>query len=381
MQKKRIKVLQFLHGFGVGGAEKMVKQYCELFEKEKIDLVVLCIHNYHSILDQELMRLGIRVIYINEKIDKYIFGPTVLKKPIHRLLRKYMVGHYIKKENPDIIHLHLFLNNCLLKAKPDKSKKIFYTVHFEPQKFQETKEGIKEYRAIKKLCKNYDIKIIALHEEAKVVLNNLFQPSEMIVLNNGINVKLFQNVGSREELRKIFKIKQDLVVIGHVGGFRSVKNHEFLIDIFREMLQENENMQLWLVGDGGLSEKIHQKVIRYNICDKVIFWGIRNDIPNLMKMMNIMVFPSYSEGLSLTLVETQIVGIPALVSNGVSRETMFSNYIHFYSLEKTAAEWALEAFKIMENKEKIRYENIEKWDIESNVRVLQDIYFRSMEKG
>lgn len=378
--KKKIKVMQLIHGFPVGGAEQMVMQYCELLDKDKIDVVALCVHNDHSEFNRELQQKDVRVIYINDVIDKYLLVPAFMRKAVHYCLRICFMRHYIKKEKPDIIHSHLCLDKFLLKARPNKNTRFFHTVHFEIEGYKQD-EKKKYCKPLIKLCKRYDGTIIALHEEAKTNLRKLFRDEKIAVLNNAIDMEAFRIVETKEELRDEFEIKQKLMIIGHVGGLRPVKNHDFLLDVFAEVLKKNENAQLWFVGDGVLSEYLQQKAMKLEIRDKVIFWGIRKDIPQLMRMMDIMVFPSLSEGLSLTLVEAQAIGIPLLISDSVSDETAFSNLLHFYSLQKSAKEWAMQVHHILENQNEIRYTNIEKWDIRSNVRKLENLYFQSLGRG
>lgn len=377
MQKK-IKVMQLIHGFPVGGAEQIARQYCELLNKDKIDVVALCVHNHHSAFDSELELKGIRVIYINDEIDRYFPVPAFMRKLVHNCLRRFIMPYYIRKEKPDVIHSHSNLNEYVLRAKLSPKTKIFHTVHSDA--YVDLKKK-KDRRAINQLGRRYDVTVVALHDEEIEKLGKLLKNVKIIVLNNGIDLEAFRAVGTKEELRDEYRIEQNLTVIGHVGGLRPVKNHDFLLDVFVEVLKINENAQLWLVGDGVLSKYLKQKAEKLGILDKVIFWGVRRDIPKLMKMMDIMVFPSLDEGLGIAVVEAQAVGIPTLASDGVPIGASFSNLVHFYSLQKSAKEWTLQVFYIMEHHREIKYNGIEKWDIRSIVRKLEDLYFQSLEKG
>ena len=62
----KIKVVQFISGMNIGGAETIVKNYCLLLDKEKMNLTLLCIHNHHSMYDKELKNAGIHVIYADD---------------------------------------------------------------------------------------------------------------------------------------------------------------------------------------------------------------------------------------------------------------------------------------------------------------------------
>ena len=99
-----IRVVQFIHGLSIGGAETLVKNYCLLFDKKEIDITVVCLMNHHSAYDRELQEKGIRVIYIYDIIDNMVKGPSVLKKASHRFLGPFVFRHIMYKLKPDIVH-------------------------------------------------------------------------------------------------------------------------------------------------------------------------------------------------------------------------------------------------------------------------------------
>ena len=87
-----IKVLQFIHGFNMGGAETIVKNYCLNFNKDNIDLYVLCWDRYNSPYDKELKDAGINVKYLCD--DMPFYGK---EKIIFRIINKIQLYANIKK--------------------------------------------------------------------------------------------------------------------------------------------------------------------------------------------------------------------------------------------------------------------------------------------
>src|SRR5690606_14971994 len=83
----------------------------------------------------------------------------------------------------------------------------------------------------------------------------------------------------------------------------------------------NSNAYLVLIGDGGLKSKIEKKVTDLGLDSKVLFLGLRKDVPIIMmSVFNVFVFPSLWEGLGLVAVEAQSAGLPSLLSNHVPKE-------------------------------------------------------------
>lgn len=372
---EKIKVIQFIHGLTVGGAETLVKNYCLLFDKKVIDVVLICMKNHKSIYDNAIKHAGIRVIYIYDIIDKYVPGPSIIKKIIHRLLAPFVLRYYMHKENPDIIHSHLFLNQYLKYSTP-KTAKLYLTVHSEPEKlWNKSYFRQRDLKAVKWLVKHRKLRFIALHDEMKQKINNIFNVDNTVVINNGINILEYSNAGKKEELREKYKIEPGTLIIGHVGRFSIIKNQSFLIDIFLELLKKNKKSILWMIGVGEKQEDIKDKVKEYGIDNKVVFWNTREDIPCLLKMMDIFVMPSFFEGLSVALIEAQVAGIPSIVSKNIVRESAISNLVHFYSLDNSAEKWANKILEIINNKEKITYTNLDDWSMSKIVKQLERLYY------
>ena len=112
------------------------------------------------------------------------------------------------------------------------------------------------------------------------------------LIHNALDLKKFAfSLSEREEIRHELGVEGKFV-LGHVGRFEEQKNHEFLLEIFREVASACEEAILLLVGEGELQEMIQKKAEEYGIEDRIRFLGIRKDVAKLWKGMDIFVFPS-----------------------------------------------------------------------------------------
>lgn len=163
---------------------------------------------------------------------------------------------------------------------------------------------------------------------------------EVIILNNAIDLNQFafkQDI--RDRIREELNIN-DKLVIGHVGRFAKQKNHEFLIDIFAEIVKIQPNSVLLLVGNGDLLPIIKEKVTKLQLNDKVIFTDVRSDVNHILMGMDIFVFPSFFEGMPNTIIEAQATGLPCVISNTITEEVKITNLVNFMSLNDKAELWA-----------------------------------------
>lgn len=370
-----LKVIQFIHGLNMGGAETLVKDYALGFDKSEIDLIILCYERYNSPYEKILKDAGINVIYICDEM------PLFERREIWaRVINKFMlflkIRKYIHKIDPDIIHEHLILNSYLKFARPGKKTIIFYTQHFQVKRWIE--HYSKEVKALKWLMKHYKVCFIALNNLMKKELDEYFHIESTVILKNGINLDKFRSVLPGTEMREKLGISKGAFVIGHVGRFSEIKNHEFLVDVFAEIVKKNENTFLLMIGKGETMKAVQRKLKNFKLDNKAMIISDRTDIPDLMKVIDILVFPSFSEGMPVSLIEAQIAGVKCLVSKeAISKEIEISNLIRYKSLEEPASIWADEVLRWEE--EKIEYVRVDDWDMEKVIENLENLYYKAVE--
>jgi glycosyltransferase involved in cell wall biosynthesis len=200
------------------------------------------------------------------------------------------------------------------------------------------------------------------------------------VLYCGIDLDPFRENLDHQAVRHELGVPAGVPVIGHVGNFGEVKNHRVILRIASELARLLPDFRLLLVGQGPLRPELERLADQAGLRDKVIFAGLRADVPRLMLgAMDVFVFPSFFEGLPLALLEAQAAGLPCLLSDTIPAEAdVVAPLIRRLSLAEPAARWAEailaareatvtrpEALKIMERSH---------FNIESSCRELVAIY-------
>lgn len=203
------------------------------------------------------------------------------------------------------------------------------------------------------------------------------------LVKNALDLEQFVfNENIRLKKRREFNI-EDKYVIGHVGRLHPQKNHDFLIDIFKEVHTNNKNTVLLLVGDGNLKSVIEKKIRKNGLTNNVIFSGIRSDISELMQAMDIFVFPSLFEGLGIVTIEAQATGLPTIVSETIPSEAYLTDLIIKEKLSSSSKEWAKTILKYTEGylrENKIETIKSKGYDINETAYWLQNFYLKSVNK-
>lgn len=368
------KVLQLIHGFTMGGAETLVKEYCLKLNKDKYDVSVLCFYKYNSPYEKLLEDAGVNITYIDDYSEACTRDGKSRLKRIFMILRRYQfIRNYIKEETPDILHTHLALNSYVSFANPGKGTKIFHTVHNEPTVlWDQRKERKIDFIAARRLVKKYHMQFITLHDRMRQEVNELFGVSNSVVLNNGIDFSKYENALSGEAVRKREGIPKDAFVIGHIGRFGEQKNHKFLVKVFAEIHEKNQNAFLLLIGNGKLQPEIEQQLKELGLEERYKILSHRTDIPDLLNAMDRFVFPSIFEGLGIVLIEAQKAGVACIASDAVPKAAVVSNLVKQLDLNLPADEWADQV--ICWNVNSVEYYGIEQWDMKQVVLRLEELY-------
>lgn len=162
------------------------------------------------------------------------------------------------------------------------------------------------------------------------------------VLYCGVDLEPFRARVDAAALRVSLGIPADAFTLGHVGRFIEVKNQLFLLDIFAEVLNADPSARLLLVGEGPLLLAVRERAAALGLADKVVFGGVRGDVPELMVgAMDVFVMPSLYEGLPLVGIEAQAAGLPLVVSDTVTTELgVVEGAVTRLSLAQPAKAWA-----------------------------------------
>lgn len=133
---------------------------------------------------------------------------------------------------------------------------------------------------------------------------------------NGVDQQIFVPGSSIVSTPADF-MADDVQVIGTVGRLAEVKDQDTLIEAFSLLVQGNstpEQLRLIIVGDGPMYQALYDKIIELGLSEYVWMPGDREDIPELLRMMNVFVLPSLGEGISNTLLEAMATGLPLIAT-------------------------------------------------------------------
>ncbi len=340
------RVLHVINSMNRAGAESLLMNIYRNIDREKIQFDFLLSFKDKSHFEDEILDLGGR-IYKMKSIRE--LGPLSYKKE----LKKFFEAH----REYEIIHSHLEAGTGLILEAAKGVGKTVRIAHAHNSKHNRSSIFYPIENIYKNFCKGKIQKNATdFFACSKLAADFLFDENspKLKLIKNAIDGERYCfSLETRKQIRAKLLISDSTCVIGHVGRFYEQKNHLFLIEVFAKYQKINTSSILWLVGEGDLEEKVRKKVRSLGIEEKVVFWGQRTDVADLMQAMDVFMLPSKHEGLSLAMVEAQTAGLPCLVSDRVTPESCLdAKLVKFLPIGKSKV-W-LEEMKLFSPKESRR---------------------------
>ena len=367
----KTKVVEFIGRIQDGGAEALVKDYALLLDKDRFDVTVLC-EDYvpASANYKALVRNDVRIYAM--------YGWSFfINKVLARLLGKRYVALLFKKAirrlKPDVMHVHLEMLEILYHARSCLDGiRLLFTCHNPPEMLI-GKDNPKEAAACRYLLDHHGLQIIALHEEMAQEIDTMFGIKGTAVIRNGIDFRRFRDLSvSREEVRVGLGIPKDAYVIGQVGRFAYQKNPEFTLKVFKELLKKRKEAYLLLIGRGKMEGELRKMVGDLQLEGHAKILVAREDIPELLKAMDVFILPSRFEGLGIVLIEAQVSGLPCVISENIPPEAFQSPNIVRLQLNDPIETWVDALLDPRGNID--HYGNIDDYDMNKEILNLEKLY-------
>lgn len=334
MTESGIRPIRILHIFGRmdrGGAEMRTLDLMRNIDRSKYQLEFCALSGLVGDLDEDIRALGGAVHYCK-------LSPNFVIK-FRRLLRRV---------EPDVVHSHVqFTSGFILRLAAAEGIAV-RIAHFRATGSAQ-KTSLRQhaqYWLFRRWLNQFATRIVAVSQGALEYSWLRFYPSDERcgVIYNGIDSVLYEEDTDRTAVLEEFGLPTVAKILIHVGRFAPEKNHTKLVEIFHQIHLWDPDIYLLLVGQGEneLERKIRERCKQLGLIDRVIFAGLRRDIPRLMKSADVLVFPSTHEGLPGAVLEACAAGLPVVGSDipGIREIQCRLPRVHCIPVSESNKQWA-----------------------------------------
>ena len=289
-----MRILQVITSLSIGGAENLVVELTRGLRFQGIDVDVAVLRKVNSHLVDRLSEVGCEVISLSENDSVY--------NPCHIIRLRRIIRNY------DIIHTHNTSPQFFVAvASLGMNVRLVTTEHSTNNR----RRKYTFFRWIDRwMYRRYE-RVVSISGIAERNLTSYLHMSgdRFVTIHNGIDIRKFANAQPNPSLKNGSK----RFVVTMVAGFRYEKDQDTIVHAIS--LLPEDTYELWLVGDGSRRKELESLIQELGVGDQVILWGIRSDIPQILKTSDVIVMSSHFEGLSLSCLEGMSAGKPFLASN------------------------------------------------------------------
>lgn len=299
--RKKIRVLQLIEGFNLGGAEKKLLELVRSMDPMRFKTVVCS------------LGLGDRLRSEFDKLRRFGVEVTVIKRAgrmdlslLLRLLR------LIRERRIDVIMTTLFYADVMgpIAGRLAGVKGVFSWETISAPEWLIWRR-LWPYRAVIRLADGVVSVSRAtadwLHVKRGVPLNKIR------VIPYGVDLNRFA-VRNAAAVRARLGLQKKDVVVGMVGRLHPQKGHIYLIEAAPAIIKKNPRVRFLLIGDGELRQELESRVRQLGLNKHFFFLGFRDDVHELIQAIDIFTLPSLYEGLPNVILEAMAAGKPVVAT-------------------------------------------------------------------
>lgn len=333
-----MKILFIIHSLVVGGSETIVTEYLIKMRETGQDVALLQLYHSETHLYRKLVEHGIPVY----TVCTYQGGNSLVGKCMRRIDRRLLprarMNRLIQKIQPDIIHFHTNLP-YMHRLQVDFSRTV-YSFHTRVKRSLQAVVGFQQ--AFTEACRK-GMQVVAISDTIRKETLEVVPRCAVTTILNGIDIAgVRSQTMDKGAFCRDLSIPEDAFLVGHVGRFHPIKNHEKLIDVFREVRKRRPDAHLLLVGDGDAQRTLELKnrVQSSQLTDSVHFLGMRSDAKAIMSILDCFVLPSHAEGFPLVLGEAQAHGVRCVATAAVPEEAFINDNAFALDVAEPDEKWA-----------------------------------------
>ncbi|MFN3532199.1 MAG: glycosyltransferase family 4 protein [Candidatus Brocadia sp.] len=304
MSVKKIRVLEMIDDASIGGGQVHVLMLAKHLDRGKFEVSIAC--KGRGFLVDEAFKLGINIIPIS--VDNCISLKTFRE-----------VVQIFRRSNFDVLHTHGGTAGfwgrigAFLAGRPIVRIHSYHGMHYLSKNFTFPRYLRMIDRLL--LCLTDKVICVCPSDYRKGLEAGIVSKKKGVIIENGIEIKRFQNLREREALRTQYGLDESAILFGSVGRLHVQKGHRYLLEAFQAVKSQHPLARLWIIGEGELKGKLEELAQDLGIYESVQFLGARTDVHELLSAIDVFVLSSLWEGQPISIMEAGATGKPVIATD------------------------------------------------------------------
>ena len=375
-----IRLLKVITSYFSGGTERQVLNLIRRLDRSEFDLQSACLRKGGDILKEfEHMEFPITEFRIK---NLYSAGT---------MMQQLRFAGFLRKQRVQILHSYNFYSNvfAIPAAKLAGIPVILASIRDQGVYLTPAQKKVQKW-----ICGLADRILVNAESIREWLLEQGYAENKIVVIKNGIDLSRFDKVRGESGIRAELGIPENVPVILMLSRLNAQKGVDDFIDAAAIVNKSHPDIRFLIVGtklrlvdgvyieDTPYMEGLKSRAKSCGIGDRVILAGVRKDVPEVLAEADISVLPSYSEGLSNTLLESMAAGVPVVTTHVGGNPELIKDGINGFLVPVKSPQLLAEAMvRILDNPELARQLSIqarkmaaENYSLERMARDTQNLY-------
>lgn len=334
-----------------GGAETFLMKVYRKIDRTKYQFDFCVSKSQKGFYDEEIEKMGGRIFVIPPKSK----NPFKSFFSIKKIVEEHKYQYVLRTSQQSLASIDL------LAAKLGGANRLIYRSSNAGLTGSKLKKVLNRvFGFLPKIIPN--VKIAPSTEAAMFVFGKSATKMGIVkIVHNGLDYNIFKfDPQVHNDMKKMLHIDDNIILFGHIGRFETQKNHHFLIEVFNEIYRKNKNARFLIIGEGTKELEIKNQIKALGLADVIIVLPPTNDISKYLMAMDMLIFPSYFEGMPNVIIEAEATGLRCVVSDKITKEADITGLLEYKSLEETAQSWAEKALSMIKYERKNQLANFQK---------------------
>lgn len=311
---ERIRLVKFLTIFGIGGTEKQVVNLAKRMDRSAFDLSFGCTNRWGALLDEVVQHQGLEV---SEYPLSRLYGLNAFRQQLR-------FASVLRKNRTQIVHSYNFYANafCIPAAKLAGVPCVVASIRDLGVYLSPTKLRLQRW-----VCGLADRVVVNADAIRDWLVAQGYPAHKIVVIRNGVDTSRFGSRNDGARLRQEFGVPPKAPLVTMLARLSPSKGIDYFLEAAAKLRGLHPDAYFLLVGecfvrdaereflvDQEYRKVLQDKVAALGLTGRVIFTGLRKDVPEVLAASAVSVLPSLSEGISNTLLESMAAGVPVVAT-------------------------------------------------------------------
>jgi L-malate glycosyltransferase len=294
-----MRILKVVPTLMCGGTENQFMTLGRLLDRSRFDLAFACLRRWGPFVE-ELRQLGI-------PLSEYEIATF---RSVHALAQQARLARHIARDRVDIVHAYNFYGN-VFAIPPARlvAPVVIASIRDRSPYLTAMQKRVQRYA-----CQFAD-RILVNADAVKdwLVNDEGYDPSNIVVIRNGVDIARFEGAPAAERIRRELGIAPHIRLVVVVSRLARLKGIEYFLEAAAALKPRYRDVQFLIVGetsppDPAYLAELKELASMLGVIDRVTFMGLRSDVPALLRAAEVAVMPSLNEALSNVLLESMAAG-------------------------------------------------------------------------